>query len=297
MVVRDRGAQAAGAGRRRGLPPSHLRRQISGRRALDTAARGCVGRGLPGLAAAYRHQPQRHRAAFDLWHRQQLHPSCAGRIRTDGTRRRGGRHHGLRRRVEADERPWRARHPLQPRTSRGDDAGDDRAPVEAGERPRLAYPDQRTGRQDRGDKGHPEPGPVADRVRPSRAHPRTGGDRPSAVRCGPRADRQGQDVGQAVRRLRRHQGRPTELFRTRAPSRAPMCRRRPSAWCGAATGRTLRNGTTSRTTRSCSTRCSTGPPRSPSETASWCKTRKRSTASKRARNANSRRSGRRAPRR
>jgi len=72
-------------------------------------------------------------------------------------------------------------------------------------------------------------------------------------------------------------------IRIPARSRAPMCRRRPSAWCGAATGRIRRNEKTSRTTPSCSTSSSTGPPRSASETAFWCKTRKCSTASRRAR--------------
>src|SRR5260370_22566908 len=66
MVGRNRGTQAAGAGRRRGLPPSHLRRQIPARPALDIAARRRVGRGVAGLAAPPPREPDRPRPAFSL---------------------------------------------------------------------------------------------------------------------------------------------------------------------------------------------------------------------------------------
>src|SRR5712671_1650099 len=97
--------------------------------------------------------------------------------------------------------------------ARGDDARNDRAAVKAGQRTWLAYPDQRFDGHDHGDHTNSPKSAATDRVRPSCSYPRAGRDQPSALRPGPGTDRQGQDLGQAVRRLCRHQSGAADLFR------------------------------------------------------------------------------------
>src|SRR6516165_3801392 len=116
-------------------------------------------------------------------------------------------------RAEADAGSRRTRHPLQPGAGRSNHARDDRAAVKAGQRPRLAYPDQRLARNDHGNHADPRKSAVADRVRPPRPHSRTRWHKPSAVWQSPRPDRQGQDLGQIVWRLCRHQSGPADLRR------------------------------------------------------------------------------------
>jgi D-galactarolactone isomerase len=93
---------------------------------------------------------------------------------------------------------------FQSGAGRSNDAGDGRAALQLGDRARVAHSDQRTGRQDHGDHADPRAGPVPNRVRPSRPHPRARGDQPSAVRPDPGIARQGPDLGQIVRRSCRH---------------------------------------------------------------------------------------------
>ena len=75
-------------------------------------------------------------------------------------------------------------------------------------------------------------------------------------------------------------GRPP--IRTRWRSPAPISRQRPSAWCGPAIGR-IRPRRTSPTTRSCSACSPNGRRTKRCARASWCRTRPRSTASRRRR--------------
>src|SRR6185369_9465929 len=85
----------------------------------------------------------------------------------------------------------------------------------------IAY-DRRGGRarlrqqiigQDLGNHADPREDVDADRVRSPCAYPAGRGDQPSALRAGPQADRQRQDLGQIVGRLCRHQGWAADLFR------------------------------------------------------------------------------------
>lgn len=112
--------------------------------------------------------------------------------------------------------------------SRGDDAGDNRTAIQARQRFGLAHPDQRAGGNDRRDHADLAEGAVADRVRPPCPHPAAGRGQPPAVLAGAGADRQGTDLGQAVRRLRRYQDRAAGLRRLDR-GRAGLCQGQPGA--------------------------------------------------------------------
>ena len=94
----DHEAEVEGAGQRCRLPSSRLRRPVPDRSHRDAQARRRACRRLSRAAETDRDHPQRARAALDLWHRQPLPPRRARGIRTERAHGRGSQ-----RQVSTDE--------------------------------------------------------------------------------------------------------------------------------------------------------------------------------------------------
>ena len=253
VVGRHGGAEAEGARQRRRLPPSHLRRALSRwiprrccsrpTRSSTTTARCRSGSGRPAASSSSRRPTGSTIAA--RWRRGRARPvrarvavvndtvTDAELKRLDGLGVRGIRFNLAQAGATTPEM-------IEPLAKRVAPLGW-HIQINA-----TAGPDPR-------DHADPRARAVADRLRPPRPHPAAGRRESSALRQGPRADRQRPHVGQAVGRVRRHEGRTAERTPTRAPSRARTSRPRPNASSGAATGRTPPSKARSRTMPCCST--------------------------------------------
>ena len=209
-------------GRRCGRPTPRSRttarsRSASGRRATCSCSPRPTA---PTTAATSTRWPRSGRRP--AWSR-----SSTTRVSTDG--------------AQAHARARRARHPLQPGPGRRHDAGDDGAAVEADQRPRLAHPDQRrrpprSWRSCRSSERVPSP-IVFDHL----AHiPQPDGvNHPLYAKVRALMDK-GRTWVKLSGAYARHQGGAADLCglqRRRARLREGA---RPSAACGAATGRIRR---------------------------------------------------------
>ena len=152
-------------------------------------------------------------------------------------RRRGGASDRHRRRAQAHGRRRHPRHPLHAVRSEDRDHHDrhDRAAGAARAGARLACADSSARRPDRRRRGHAAASAGHGRVRSSRPSDAAGGTEPSGLRHHPPDARRRPHLDEAVRRLLVRRRRRT--MRTPARWRGPISRPRPSAWCGAATGR------------------------------------------------------------
>ena len=249
---------------------------------IDIAAGRRHGRGLPRVTEAHRHQPQCRRAALDLRHRERPDPGRARRVRADGAGRRGRRYTvtdaELKRMHEQGARGIRfnlaqagATTPemIEPLSKRINDLGWHIQINAGGQTIMEIMPILQN-----------VPTPI---VFDHLAHiPAARGRQPPALRAGPRADRQGKDLGQAVGRLCRHQSRAADLCR-RDRGGAGLRKAAPerlvwgSDWPHPGEPPPNR----SRTMPCCSTCCSYGRPTRSCATAFWSRTRRCSTISRR----------------
>ena len=239
-------------GERDRLPLPHLRRELSHRALCHAEAAAGLGAGLPGLAAPHRHDPLRGDPAFHLWHRQLALSRPAAATRRQGSRSHGGRGEpvGDRSGTAPDARRGRARHPLQSVAAGRHHAGHDRAAGEADRADGLALPDQRAGGSDRRGAGDLPACAGTAGVRPSGA---CAGCGQSELPVGPTPDRQGQHVGEAVRRLWRQQVGAARVCRSRRGRAGLRPRRTGARGVGQRLAASERSGRTrSRTMRCCS---------------------------------------------
>ena len=123
-----------------------------------------------------------------------------------------------------------------------------------------------------------QPPALPDRLGPSRPCAGAGRHRAPGVRRRRRPAAQGQSLGEALRRLCRHQGRPADLFRRDRGGAGLRQRGAGAPGVGQRLAASFGEDTTSPTTRCCSTCSRCGCRTRRCATASWSTTRRSSTA-------------------